>query len=399
MSNNILLLNQKIAELIKNEKLLEADSLLPSPSTKIALAEKLHPFLGFKDLSVVVKILQRGIRMGDRSVRLKVLQRKDYQKCIDKLALIYCQNFPQDNKKIADLLSMGGYTRRLSSHVLNYSPDDLVPDLNDDSHDFITILDNVFKAKTLKVLQTFFKRKAQFWTDHNYNEFKSNGYFSYVYILGSTPKTLIEKTIEQVWLLLQQEYPEKSKTVKVAEWWAHCRPHCQGHQFHYDSENEGNGVLRHPIFSAVLYLSKENSLTDAPTVITNQKLGGPLASLGYMSTPVTNRLAIFDSTYLHGVVPGKFKINNPVVSDRRVSFMIGFWDSITIQADPGIGASRKCDYSKAWTKNYANHEPELDLEAMSKANTLILPSIWQSINGSELDNHVLPTYNQCFQGF
>ena len=99
---------------------------------------------------------------------------------------LYCQNYPNDIEKIEDLLRKGGYTHRLSSHVLNYSPDNLALDLNDESHELITILDNVFKPKTLKLLQSFFKRKARFWIDHEYNEYKSNGYFS-TNVLGVEP--------------------------------------------------------------------------------------------------------------------------------------------------------------------------------------------------------------------
>jgi hypothetical protein len=32
--------------------------------------------------------------------------------------------------------------------------------------------------------------------------------------------------------------------------------HPSGHQLHFDSENEGRGGVRHPVASAVLYLSQ-----------------------------------------------------------------------------------------------------------------------------------------------
>ena len=40
------------------------------------------------------------------------------------------------------------------------------------------------------------------------------------------------------------------------QWWAHCRPHSSGHQLHFDSDNEGQGTVRNPIISTVLYLSE-----------------------------------------------------------------------------------------------------------------------------------------------
>ena len=55
--------------------------------------------------------------------------------------------------------------------------------------------------------------------------------------------------------------------------------------------------------------------------MTNQLLSGPLATEGWMVMPKTNRLVIFDATYLHGVVPGRH--TNPCPFERRLTFMIG----------------------------------------------------------------------------
>lgn len=51
-------------------------------------------------------------------------------------------------------------------------------------------------------------------------------------------------------------FPDVAKA-SHAEWWAHCRPHSNGHQLHYDSEDEGRGVVRHPVASAVLALGHD----------------------------------------------------------------------------------------------------------------------------------------------
>lgn len=37
-----------------------------------------------------------------------------------------------------------------------------------------------------------------------------------------------------------------------------------------------------------------------PTLMTNQLLGGPLATRGWLAFPATNRLTMFDARYLHG---------------------------------------------------------------------------------------------------
>ena len=45
---------------------------------------------------------------------------------------------------------------------------------------------------------------------------------------------LIDQFISRVYILALERFPQLHKA-KFAEWWAHCRPHCSGHQMHYDS--------------------------------------------------------------------------------------------------------------------------------------------------------------------
>lgn len=89
-----------------------------------------------------------------------------------------------------------------------------------------------------------------------------------------------------------------------------------GHQLHFDSDDEGQGGVRHPIITAIVYLS--NNVTAAPltspsspqppaqawvggpTLMTDQVLGGPLATQGWLAYPETNRAVFFDGRYLHG---------------------------------------------------------------------------------------------------
>jgi hypothetical protein len=107
---------------------------------------------------------------------------------------------------------------------------------------------------------------------------------------------------------------------------------CAGHQLHYDSDDEGQGGVRNPIFTSVLYLAPNTATTrntssntseDAPngavsssssakqqpeqqpfvggpTLVTDQLLGGPLATKGWLAYPATNRFTMFDGKYLHG---------------------------------------------------------------------------------------------------
>lgn len=116
-----------------------------------------------------------------------------------------------------------------------------------------------------------------------------------------------------------------------------------GHQLHFDSDDEGQGGVRHPIITAIVYLSdntspaqthptrhagngtlpdptdsnrcqncdaggqgssscscKQQDWVGGPTLMTDQVLGGPLASQGWLAYPATNRVVFFDGRYLHG---------------------------------------------------------------------------------------------------
>lgn len=173
-----------------------------------------------------------------------------------------------------------------------------------------------------------------------------------------------------------------------------CRPHHLGHQFHYDSENEGHGELRHPLLSSVLFLKDG---CGGPTVITNQSLGENLADKGWLVHPKENRLAVFDASYLHGVVPGKGPTRN--VNDRRITFMVGFWDHITIKNDIGTGPSRNSPKNPSWL---AQTDIEPSLSDPAKIEHIIpskISSVWQYVDAKELSSHELPMYDLCFQGF
>ena len=101
-----------------------------------------------------------------------------------------------------------------------------------------------------------------------------------------------------------------------------------GHQLHFDSDDEGHGGVRHPIITAIVYIGDggeeqqpdeqqpderqpdeqqpdeqqqmQTSYTGGPTLMTDQLLGGPLASQGWLVYPKTNRVVCFDGRFLHG---------------------------------------------------------------------------------------------------
>ena len=57
----------------------------------------------------------------------------------------------------------------------------------------------------------------------------------------------------------------------LVEWWVHLRPHSNGHQLHFDSDEtaiEHGQQPRHPIVSSVLFVSDD--AIGGPTLVTNQ---------------------------------------------------------------------------------------------------------------------------------
>lgn len=86
----------------------------------------------------------------------------------------------------------------------------------------------------------------------------------------------------------------------VAEWWTHSRPHGSGHQLHFDSDEtaiESGYEPNHPIMTLIVFL---DGSVGGPSLVTNQVLGGPLATRGWLCHPVENRAVLFDANYLHG---------------------------------------------------------------------------------------------------
>ncbi len=248
-------------------------------------------------------------------------------------------------------------------------------------------------------LRNFFSPNALFWKYHNYNEFESTGYFSYLYDLETVPTNLVEQVAQSIFTFIKSKFPEKAKRIKKAEWWAHCRPHNMGHQMHYDSENEGKGFVRHPIFSTVLYLS-EDCHVGGPTFITNQLLSSSnLADKGWLIFPKENRMALFNASYLHGVIPGKGVTPNS--KSRRITFMIGFWDDIDAIKGPSHGASRELSQKEEWLQEIEclHSEPIIPNDSINQVDAFPVGEVWLHNDGSSLDSTILPPYEHCFQGF
>lgn len=274
--------------------------------------------------------------------------------------------------------------------------------------------------------------------------------------------------------------------------WVHTRYHSNGHQLHYDSDEthlyendllyeKDPSQLRHeaekgpkarpvhPLVSTVLYLNEEP--IGGPTLVTNQLLfpsdsvdsSGSSASsesnalvtrCGWMCEGKLNRLAMFDAKYLHGVIPGTGHCppTTPTPnagkdddsgaeahSRRRLTFMVGFWDTICSQQrpsqpdgslTPGPGqhfpeyhasdddsdlntSARRSRYK--WVDEIYEYSPNKDQSSgmevdanddTSSNGCTFVPLIWEPITASADSSSsgcaavsAEPEYHQCFQGF
>jgi hypothetical protein len=217
----------------------------------------------------------------------------------------------------------------------------------------------------------------------------------------------------------------------------HSRPHSNGHQLHFDSDETrimSGRAPAHPIVSSVLYL---NDHIGGPTVVTNQRLAGPLATEGYMVLPKLNRMVMFDAQYLHGVIPGRGLNPLPHQNERRLTFMVGFWKEIAAKdrgldtAGPGQPFPDLARTKYTWPKEMSVAALESAGAAPAKAGGTVftrvgetaeavmepvvplhLQNIWEPVEtdvtgvdtGSGLKKVPTtvadtPHYSTCFQGF
>ena len=337
------------------------------------------------------------------------------------------------------LLSLLKYEFRLANEVINYplsKPKSANEGVMDNVQEnisyqnrFCAAVDNVLSNEALNYMTSCFgpKDSISFYKEHGYGS-SQIGYFSYLYALKEKPSNGIEAVIAQLHEIVSTIFP-KVKKATVGEWWVHKRSHGSGHQLHFDSENEGRGgisALHHPIVSCVLVIDGD-STCGGPTLVTNQKRGdGTLATEGWLLFPRRNRLLMFDGSLLHGVIPGRpFSRDelemlgeieeNSHAPRKRVTFMVGFWDSVMplpflgkpsasqrFPSENGVYTWSKFAVSQSGSLlsqanqvNYSNHK-------LLQVEGIHLTKIWcktnETVKTDEKENHC-PQYDKCFQGF
>lgn len=287
---------------------------------KAALATELQierPTMDSEEHCWEAKLLRMEIQAGNDAM--------------EALCLLLCQEGRAD--EASPLLLKHNFTWRLSNQALCYNlqPSHVLSSLESDH--FLQAVDDAFPKDVVTRLRQVFRPDSPFWREHSYdsvaNASRTVGYFSYLYPMRQRQALVyVEQVIDAIYPIVARMFPEV-RDCTVVEWWVHTRPHCSGHQLHFDSDEtliedslrrKRTAAPKHPIASAVLYLSDN---VGGPTLVTDQVLGGPLATKGWLCAPREGRLAAFDAKYLHGVLPGRGLPPADTGSNcRRLTFMV-----------------------------------------------------------------------------
>eukprot|EP00937_MAST-01D_sp_MAST-1D-sp2_P007452 g7452.t1 len=355
------------------------------------------------------------------------------------LALLLCQRAnPADDREAAALLQRCGHRFRLSREIFHYE------EQSGDSEGggaaagpsptgtFVYAVDGLLAPAAFDRLQRLFGPCSEFWRAHQYDaaHWTTRPYFSYLHelrTLCSPARNVMEATITAVHRLLLAHWPEEMADARFAEWWAHCRPHHSGHQLHFDSEDEGRGELRHPLFSTVLYLSGAG--IGGPTLVTAQRKGdSALPKEAYLAFPAANRLVAFAGDRLHGVIPGRGEARPTLAGSRtphRITLMIAFWRDVKRRAqlheDGSIAASHPWPAADApgWHRGFDGcEEPVVGAAPARVAPQRVRGAVWQPLSERKSgggrgdgdqqrsfveglgwqDRSRMPSYEQCFAG-
>lgn len=368
-------------------------------------------------LAAVEAQLVAALAAAPRSARERALQ----SDARSRLALLLAQE--GRHGEAAALMSALGARYRLARDVLRYPlppPDKPAAE----APPVVCALDGALPASMLAHLRAALSPDGSFWAAHDYHD-AATGYFSFTHALAP-PASAFEQALAAVAALAGAWRPEARRATAV-EWWAHCRPHSSGHQLHFDSADEGAGPggPRHPLVSAVLYLSDgEAAHVGGPTLVTPQRRVAPgapqpprLADRAWLVHPAPGRLAMFDGGVLHGVLPGRGP--SPAPGRRRVTLMVALWDDMQPRhAPPGAppGAQRAFPDGDAWAVALAGGPPRDDwapsacaavAERAAAAPVRALDRMWEDVDadantaaGAALEQlTTVPHYALCFQGF
>ena len=200
-----------------------------------------------------------------------------------------------------------------------------------------------------------FQPGAPFWRE---SEYSCRGYYSFYsdYQPGKAPRNAVEETIVRHLLPCVQTLPlpPNSPPIVGFEWWVHTRStgSSLGHHLHFDTDeallNTRKGLVEHPVYSAVLYLTGDEAM--GATVVLDQTPDAKCnAAFCHRNVPRPNSLLVFPGNLLHGVLPcpGRWRDEDPSRASaakelfedphppaawdassgepHRLTLMVGFW--------------------------------------------------------------------------
>jgi hypothetical protein len=330
------------------------------------------------------------------------------------LTTLLLQNTKINDKQrnqITTLLRDRGFRYRLSEEALTQShlvsSDTPLPHAN--------AWDHVLPPALFGKISKAFSAESSFWSSHNYSDGSSgrppSPYFSYVVPLITKQPTVLMSIIQAIQRNVATTFPDVMNC-EAAEWWCHCRPHSSGHQFHFDSDDEGRGGVRNPVASCVLNLTEG---VGGETLVTTQTVAATsLMHDGWLCEGRRNRLLAFKGNLLHGVVPGAGTVAPSQGEDqRRITLMVAFWKQIRVQDEPNPGAARPFSrvQDKEWARPLMEHYSATDdadsTEQEAKKCFFQVP-VWRDVDEEENERNreslrysrkhrILPPYDAFFQ--
>ena len=141
-------------------------------------------------------------------------------------------------------------SHRLAPCILHYAPASntlsngvYAPAAFEDVRRYVQAVDDAMPDDMLQHMKEAFAPTSLFWREHNYCPSPPSPYFSYLHLVTDHPTNALENVLAYVHKMTCRHFPGV-REAKYVEWWAHCRPHCSGHQMHFDSDDEGRGGVR-----------------------------------------------------------------------------------------------------------------------------------------------------------
>ena len=138
-------------------------------------------------------------------------------------------------------------SHRLAPAILNYAPASNPPSNGvnlpvacENARCYVQAIDDAIPDHMLQHMKEAFSQNSPFWREHYYCPSPPSPYFSYLHLITDRPTNALESILAYLYQMTCRHFPRACEA-KYVEWWAHCRPHCSGHQMHFDSDDEGRG--------------------------------------------------------------------------------------------------------------------------------------------------------------